>query len=625
MALSGSITQPFQTYWQLVLEWSATQSIANNTSTITANLYLQSLGGTISSSANKTAHINIDGTTYTKNDVNINLSKDQKKLLFTATRTISHNPDGTKTFTLKGDCQINATLGGVYVGTVYIPQKSFTLDAIPRASSISSFPNFTIGTAFTVTISRHSSSFTHKLTLKAGSVVVKEVTGVGEEYTFNLTTAEQDKIYQTIPNSTSRTMTLVCQTYSGSTPVGSAVSKTAKATVPSSVVPTFDTITHSEYAEVVPPSFGKYIQGISRLSMEITGAAGARYSTISSYQIIFEGKAYNSRTAVSSVISGSGNLVITGKVTDSRGRTATKNVTVNVVPYHAPVITEFSFFRCDEDGTPNNLGTYARVTCKSYVASLIDAGGQQANLLNYKIKSKARDTSTWETKVEQTPGELSIDVAHIIGEYSPTSSYDFRLEVADVFKTALTVDVLPTATVPIAIDDIGVGIGKVRERGVMDVGGDVFADGAVDAKGDVSAGGNVYAAGVIFAAGYEAWTKDGTAVIIEQGSNDNGSYVRWSNGLQVCWRTVLYSYTELTAGEHTKTWTLPMNFVGRFFFSVNLTTAPTDATKGSVTGQRVHSRSASSADYYLSITSTFQSAASVELFAIGWWKELEES
>ncbi len=530
MALSGSITQPFQTYWQLVLEWSATQSIANNTSTITAELYLESLGGTISSSSNKTAHITIDGTTYTKTNCNINLSAGQKKLLFTANRTISHNPDGTKTFTLKGDCQINATLGGVYVGTVYLPQKSFTLNAIPRASSISSFPNFTIGSPFTVTISRHSSSFTHKLTLKAGSVVVKEVTGVGTSYQFNLTTAEQDKIYQTIPNSTSRTMTLVCQTYSGSTPVGSAVSKTATATVPSSVVPSFNTITHSEYVSSVASTVGKYVQGLSRLNLTITGAVGARYSTVTSYQITFEGKTYNSRTAVSNVISGSGNLVITGKVTDSRGRTATKSVTVNVLPYSAPVITKFTLARCNADGTPNDMGTFVKVVCKGSIVSLINE--TERNALTYRIKTSSRGASAWEIQVEQTITELNLDVTHVVGEFSAISSFDFRLEIADKFFTAFAEDILPSGTVTMSWGRYGVGIGKVWERGALDVLGEIFCN----------AGG-----------------LDGLVPVVEWGSNDNGSWVRWSNGLQVCWIpsiTLVYVNSAMLRAS----WTYPVAF-----------------------------------------------------------------
>jgi len=597
MALAGSITQLFQTYWQLVLEWSATQSIANNTSTITANLYLQSFGGTISSSANKTAHINIDGTTYTKNDVNINLSRDQKKLLFTATRTISHNPDGTKTFTLSGDCQINATLDGVYVGTVYLPQISFTLNTI-RASSISSFPNFTIGSPFTVTISRHSDTFTHKLTLKAGSVVVKEVTGVGTSYQFNLTTAEQDKIYQTIPNSTSRTMTLVCQTYSGSTPVGSAVSKTATASVPSSVVPDFDTILHSD-SNVSTNIVGRYIQGLSQLSLEITGATGAKYSTITSYQITFEGKNYNSRTATIDAIKGSGNLTITGKVTDSRGRTATKSVTVNVLPYSAPVITKFTLARCNADGTPNDMGTFVKVVCKGSIVSLINE--TERNALTYRIKTSSRGASAWEIQVEQTITGLNLDVTHVVGEFSAASSCDFRLEIADKFFTASAEDILPLGTVTMSWGKYGVGIGKVWERGALDVLGEIFCnDGEMD----------------------------GLVPVVESGSNDNGSYVRWSNGLQICWGSKTIP-GEGWSGSGDKRYLtgqslkFPATFDSDPIFLGTTQDAQIGARSAKLTNFNAQTSSVSNIAF--SGWGTAPNSFYLRWLAIGWWKELEES
>ena len=94
--------------------------------------------------------------------------------------------------------------------------------------------------------------------------------------------------------------------------------------VDSSIVPTFTTITHSENNLTVKDIVGKYIQGLSKLNLAITGAAGAKYSTIKSYQITFEGVNYNTQSAVTNIIKGSGNLVVTGKITDSRGRTASK-------------------------------------------------------------------------------------------------------------------------------------------------------------------------------------------------------------------------------------------------------------------------------------------------------------
>jgi|LSQX01.1.fsa_nt_gb hypothetical protein len=595
MALSGSITQPFQTWWQLVLEWSATQSIANNTSTITANLYLESLGGyIISGSVNKTAHITIDGTTYTKTDCNINLSVGQKKLLFTANRTISHNPDGTKTFTLKGDCQINATLGGVYVGTVYLPQKSFTLNTIPRASSISSFPNFTIGENFTVTISRASSSFTHDLTLKVGTATIKTVTGVATSYTFSLSQAEQDIIYAATPNSTKATVTLFCQTKSGSSNVGPPVSKNATATVPASVVPTFDAIIHSEYVQDVAQKIGKYVQSLSRLNLEITGAQGAKFSTIKSYQIDFDGVSYNARTATSAAIKGSGNLTVTGKVTDSRGRTATKTVTVNVLPYAPPQITEFSLQRCNEDGTPNLIGEYVRVERVGSVSSLLNV--TEKNSLTYRIKCKERGGSDiWATVKEETISGVSLTGADVISDFPITKSYDFILEISDQFNTTFTLGVLSTGTVPLSLSPHGIGVGKVWQRGVLDVLGEIFCnDGEMD----------------------------GLVPVVESGSNSNGSYIKWSNGLQICWIpsiTLTYVHTGLLRAR----WDYPAEFKfgstpAGFANPIDYAPVASARTSGTVVDCAASfcfvSASNSSGTFEESNTWNFQAVA------IGWWK-----
>ena len=111
-------------------------------------------------------------------------------------------------------------------------------------------------------------------------------------------------------------------------------------------------------------------------------------------------------------------------------------------------------------------------------------------------------------------------------------------------------------------------------------------------------------------------------IIEDFGSNDDGSWVRWSNGLQICWRTMFFTTADLAAGEYTRTWTLPKSFVSPSGYAlfVDLSTEPRDRAKGTATGQKAHNRSASSAKYYLAIATEFYSAASVELFAIGWWK-----
>lgn len=479
MALSGTIKKdfynPYGVYgYSLILEWTGSQSIPNNTTTITANLYLQSNGAdyAISSSANKTAKIIIDGTTYTKTTANVSVSDNQKKLIYTASKVVSHNADGTKNISLGGSLEINIQLSGGWVGVITLSNKSFTLNTIPRASTITSFPNFTIGDSIPVTISRASSSFTHTLELKAGSLSVAKRTGIGTSTTIALTDAELDSLYYYLRAQTKWTMYLYCTTYSGSTQIGSRTYKTATAYVGSNIVPTFETITHSEYVSNVNTIVGKYVQGLSRLNLAITGAVGAKYSTIKSYQITFEGTAYNASTATSEVIGSSGDITITGKVTDSRGRVCVKTVTITVLAYAPPKITAFALQRCNSDGTPNMVGEYVKVAREGSVSSLVNV--TEKNSLTYRIKSKDRGATTWVTKKTATIGGLSLTGSDILGTYAAVTSFDFRLEISDQFNTTLALNVLPTGKVTLSWHKDGIGVGKVREQGSLDAADDIY-------------------------------------------------------------------------------------------------------------------------------------------------------
>ena len=510
MALSGSITKHFYVNngYSVILEWTGTQSIANNTTTITANLYLKSNGSgyAISSSTNNTAKIVIDGSTYTKTTANVSVSGNQKKLIHTATKTVSHNADGTKSVVLGGSLEINIQFSQGWVGVVTLPNTTFALNTIPRASTITSFPNFTIGNSIPVTVSRASSNFTHNFTMHCGSTFIGEwLTKIGTSTTLVLNATHQDRIYQLIPNATSAKVRLTCRTYNGSTLIGSSY-KDATAYVGSDIVPTFETITHSEYVSNVKDVVGKYVQSLSRLNLSITGAAGAKYSTIKSYQIDFDGVSYNARTATSAAIKGSGNLTVTGKVTDSRGRTATKTVTVNVLPYAPPKITSLKLQRCNADGALNAMGIYVKVNRAGSVSSLVNV--TEKNTLTYKILSKAREATSWTTKKTATISGISLTGSDILGTYAAVTSFDFRLEISDQFNTTLSLNVLPTGKVTMSWDREGVGIGKVREQGALDVLGEIYGN----------AGGLV-----------------GPVPVVESGSNSNGSYIKWSNGLQVCW------------------------------------------------------------------------------------------
>lgn len=97
---------------------------------------------------------------------------------------------------------------------------------IARASSISSSASYTKGDAVTVSISRASSNFTHKVQFLIGSDVVKEISGVGTSVTWTPTKAEVESMLSKGTGSTIKVLT-----YNGTTHVGTA-SKTGTASNP---------------------------------------------------------------------------------------------------------------------------------------------------------------------------------------------------------------------------------------------------------------------------------------------------------------------------------------------------------------------------------------------------------
>ena len=182
MAASGTIQQAIRTGYRIQIAWTVdSQSVANNTSKVTAKVQLVSTGSsyTINSSASKSGSLTINGTKYTFN-FTAALSGNQTKTLFTKTVTVSHAADGTKTCSFSATAGINVTLSGTYYGNVTASGNG-TFNTIARASTINSVTGSVAinGTnSVTVNISRKSSNFTHTVVFSFGSYS-KTTTGVG--------------------------------------------------------------------------------------------------------------------------------------------------------------------------------------------------------------------------------------------------------------------------------------------------------------------------------------------------------------------------------------------------------------------------------------------------------------
>ncbi len=458
MATSGTINNTFRTGYAIRIVWEVTsQNVANNTSSVTAKVQLVSLGSsyTINSSVSKSGSLTINGTKYSFSFTSA-LNGNQVKTLYTKTVTVTHAADGTKTCAFSCTAGIDVTLSGTYWGDVTASGNG-VFNTIPRASSISSVTASVSvnGTnAVAVSISRASSSFTHTVVIKFGSYS-NTITGVGTSTSYAIPVSWLNAI----PSATSGTASVTVTTYSGSTKIGSAVSKNFTITVPSTVIPTISSVAVADTNSTYATKFGGLVQNKSKAKFTIT-AAGTYGSTITSYKTVIEGKTYTGASPTTSVLTGSGNVTAKITVTDSRGRTATVDKTFNRIPYTAPSIDILDGFRTNAAGVENYEGTNAKISVKFIIAP-----ASNKNTSSYKVEYKLQAATTW-TSIETGSG-YSLDKAIITGSlFNADSTYQIRLTVSDYFTTITKTVELPTAFTLMDLNKSGHGIafGKVSEK-----------------------------------------------------------------------------------------------------------------------------------------------------------------
>lgn len=231
MALKGTISGSIRGR-EYRIEWSAVQSIENNSSTITCvhKLISEPKFDLYISDRTNSCTVGSDTKSYTSAD--ISTSGGSTITLGTTVHTIAHEPDGTKTVTIKGVFNIQATLSGTYVSNI-TASDTVTLDTIARVSKPTvSASSVQMGNSVTIYTNRKADSLTHNLTYSFGGVTGTIANGVGASTTWTV-----PDLASKIAGSTSGTCTITCKTYSGSTLVGTDyVSLTL--TVPGKSTPT---------------------------------------------------------------------------------------------------------------------------------------------------------------------------------------------------------------------------------------------------------------------------------------------------------------------------------------------------------------------------------------------------
>lgn len=455
MALSGTISNSIHSgHYTLRINWSATQNITANTSTITAKMYLVQDPGWSLSIKSRSNTCNIAGVATAFSSPAISSNGGSTILLGTVSRTVNHAADGARNVAISATFNINATISGTKYDTI-TASATVTLDTIPRVSSFSlSASSVVLGNPITISITRQSTSFTHRIKYSWGQQSGTIATGVttSQAWTVPLSLANY------IPNGTSGTCYITVETMSGSTVVGSQT-KSFTGTVPTSIVPSISSVELSDPSGNVPTSFGVYVKGKSTLRV-VTKAAGSYGSTISSYSVQANGATYSAADITTGVlqITGAQSVVVT--VTDSRGRTASVTKSLTVYDYHTPIISTFEVKRVDASGNDDDEGENVKIVYATVLAAV-----NNKNSGSLAIYYKASTETNWITAAFEDPIPTAAYNTMIVSGISVNSTYDFRIDLADSFVSSSRSEQVQTAAavMDFLADGTGMGIGKVAE------------------------------------------------------------------------------------------------------------------------------------------------------------------
>ena len=386
--------------------------------------------------------------------------------------TVKHKDDGSLNGFAKVVFEAGSTSGGWSPASNSAATAYTALTVIARASSFTiSSSNNLLGSAVSVAISRNSDSFTHKVEYSfEGSDFVSVSTNTTTSASF---TPSLD-LCTRIPNSTTGVLTVRVTTFNGSTQVGNAVTNTINLNVPDSVVPTMGNPSATRVDNGIPSGWGVYVKGYSQVTIKIKSASGAQGSTIKSYSISGPNLNSNESSAKSDKLTTVGTNTYTCRITDSRGRTAEKTVSINVVDYSLPSI-KATAVRCSSDGSANKNGTYLKVTVDWNIASVSSKNSVSSKSVSCNGVSNTSFTS----------GTAFVLAANC----SIGSSYTLTASVTDALGNSSTATVsIPTSSrvMNVRKNKDGLAIGKFSEKAGFEVDWKSYFNDTVDINGKLT-------------------------------------------------------------------------------------------------------------------------------------------
>lgn len=436
-------------YIDVKIAWSAETYYENNESEVTAILYYKRNNTGFTTSGTGTFTISFDGVKWVTSTRSITITGDAWVIATSATKTIKHNSDGTRSV------KISAT------GS--IPDTTLTSTTISGTAKLSSVPRETIIDSLSCATQYFNGVMTYKYTPRNSSyynrcnislnrngefIAVKSInlgqkTTSQQTATVTLSGSELATIYNSIASDAIKgTLRFTFRTYfdsSYSSQAGSVSYREIDLNIPDNTdtQPTA-TMTLKAVNDLPSPFNTLYIEDRTKVDADFTNGDGRYGATITSYRMSAAGGDYGS-PYTSGYLTTSGVVTITGTVTNSRGFSRKYTEDISVIPYSKPKVSPASgassiiCARCDANGNLSDSGTYLRIKAKrSY--SKVMSGGVQKNFcsIRYRYKADGGSYTSWSTILATNATSDEVDTGAILGgALQPTKSYVVQIGVID--------------------------------------------------------------------------------------------------------------------------------------------------------------------------------------------------
>lgn len=449
--------------------YEASTKIDRNTSQVRLQLYWEN-GDTKISGVPWEAYIDYDGGKRLSNSGTLTVEPNQTAMLIDQEVTVAHDGDGARTIYYRGEFK-NKSNNKV----IPINNASLTLTTISRAS-YGADVTAEIAKPVTINIMKREAWMRHSIWVTIGSYDQKIA---GDNIDTSYTWTPPIEIANQFPNSASGTGTITYVTYNNGVEVGKDIRRIT-VNIPTNLFkPGFTGFNLSDTNPVTQnliPSPTHFVSTLSRIKVGFDGARGTAGASITGYYAEIVGGNTSAQTnggilTVPTTMTDT-QMTVRAKVQDSRGVWSDwAEKTITVLAYFNPTL------RFEAKRTGEKLDT---ITLKQFLkVAALSVNGTQKNTtkLTFKTRKVGTDTYTTDSTNEwQNISELNGSDANLNGKYPADTSWEVLGRVEDKFSYTEFVITVSTDKVVMSYERDGVGIGKYREMGALDVNGLIYSN-----------------------------------------------------------------------------------------------------------------------------------------------------